>query len=203
MPQKDNAGLREKLALRREALAELGENPLVMELYAGTGQIGARLYEAPGVAIEKDEVKAAVLARRRPAWRVYEADAVKVVELGLARDLSVNFFDIDPYGDPWPAVAAVLSRGDALPRRFVLAVNDGLRRGVKMGVSWRYKSLAAAVRKFGADLHDEYLAVARWLLARRAGEADLRLARFRGFYGGHARQMTHYYALLEKGPRLL
>lgn len=203
--KKDNAGLKEKLALRRAALEET-DGPLVcLEAYAGEGVLGSSLYQeaACGVAIEKDERKATKLCRERPAWRVYQADAVGALAAGLSADVPFTFIDIDPYGDPHPAINAVLAPGRLLAGRVVLAVNDGLRQKVKMGGAWQAKSLRDAVRQFGGDLFDTYIEVCRWLIEKRAGEVGYHLTRFRGFYGGHAQQMTHYYAVLERREDIL
>lgn len=201
----DNKGLREKLRLRREAMARLGVAPLVCETHGGFGVIGGHLYrDLPrGVAIEKDEQKAARLARERPGWRVYEGDSTSALSRGLAGDLPINLLDADPYGDPWPTIRAFLLSERERPQRIVVAVNDGLRRGLRIGAGWRYGSLKDAVLEFGADLHPVYLQVARWMLDQEAARGGYRMEDFRGFYGGHSQGMTHYYGVLERDLALV
>lgn len=193
--KKDNAGLAEKVRLRLEALKHLDATPYVLECYAGRGEIGARLYGERGIAIEKDEVKAALLARRRPSWAVYEGDCVAALRAGLAAEEPVNFVDVDPYGDPWPAVEAFLSRRES-SGPVVVAVNDGLGKTIKMGNSWKIKSLSRAVDHFGSDLWDIYPKVCRWLFGEIATENGYRLEHFAAFRGGASQQMTHYCAVL-------
>lgn len=201
--KKDNAGIKEKLTLRRRALSLVVGPLLVVEAYAGNGAIFSELYhdQETGIALEKDEVKAKHLALQRPAWRVYECDSVGAADAGLLADEPATLIDIDPYGDPWPFISAYLARRRA-PGTFVLAVNDGLRRGIKLGVAANYPSVRDAVLEFGADLWDVYLEACRRLLEIKAEQAGCRLLCFEGFYAGFARQMTHYYAVLEMPRRV-
>lgn len=204
--KKDNAGFHEKVKLRQRALTNIRDPLSVLEVYAGEGKLGSKLYgeAAFGIGFEKNEKKCQKLSRLRPSWRIYEGDAVGMCAAGVgalqadesARALTV--VDFDPYGDPWPAISALL-RGEAkLAPRIVIAVNDGLRQKVKMGGAWASHSLEPVVEKFGADLFEVYLEVCRYLLEENAREGGYSLAGFEGFYGGAMKQMTHYYAVLER-----
>ena len=203
--KKDNAGFRDKLRLRREALKEVAPDAenrrlVVLEAYAGEGHIGRELYSSasPGVALEKNERKAGRLARERPAWRVYECDSVKALAAGLASDVPFNLVDLDPYGSPWPCVDALFAHGRRMADRLVIAVNDGLRQHVRIGRAWRGHDLHDAVARFGNDLHDVYLEVCRYMMQNKADQAGYDMIGFRGFYAGHTRLMTHYYAVLTR-----
>jgi len=195
---KDNAGLREKLQLREEALEHVVGPLVVLETHAGRGEIGRRLYlgAAGGVAFERDEVKAGILALQRPTWRVYQTASESGLAAGAAADLPFSFVDVDPWGDPWPVVSALLTSSRVRAPRLVLAVNDGLGQKVKRGGAWHVRSLADAVLHFGVDFFDRYLEVARWQLERKAASAGYDVERFAGRSGGHAKQMSHYFAVL-------
>ena len=197
--KKDNAGLQDKLKLRRRALSYVEGDLLPLEVFAGAGTVGRELYREAdrGTAFEKDPAKTERLARDRPAWRVYEGDAI-VLTAAAAFFPGTNYVDVDPYGDPHPAIAAVFEAAAHLADHFVLAVNDGLRQYVRMGKAWSGTSLQGIVAQYGTNLWAVYLDVCKRLVTEKAGEASYRLTRFEGFYAGHARQMTHYYAVLQK-----
>jgi hypothetical protein len=194
--KKDNAGFREKLRLRREALQSAAPG-LVLETHAGAGRLAAKLYVGrPRVAIERDRAKAASLAKHHPELPVYESAAERALAGGLCADRELAVADVDPWGSPWPVLEALFSSPRAFADPLVLVVNDGLRRSLKLGVWWRNASLRAAVEHFGSDLYPIYLEVARWNLDRLVAGQGLRLDTFRGFYGGHGGQMSHYYAVI-------
>lgn len=197
--QKDNSTYEEKVAIRRVALG-YADRPVILETHGGTGQIYKRVYSGfeRGLVFEKNEAKAGVLAAQRPTWLVYEADCVDGLRAGIGRRLPINYVDIDPYGDPWPVLDAFLASDRERGDRLVVVVNDGLRQGVQIGISWRMGALESAVREFGSDLHDNYLAVCRWLIEQKAAQAGYRLSRFYGYHCGHGKQMTHYLAILDR-----
>ena len=197
---KDNAGLPNKVAVRARALERLSDRPIILETHAGEGVVYDRLYRAAcGACLERDETKSYRLATQRPTWRVYQVDAIAALRAGLEADTPFSLVDIDPYGDPWPTIRAYMAAHREFPARFMIAVNDGLRRNIKMGTAWKIASLRDAVRHFGTDIHDQYLAVSRWMLEREANDANLSVARFEGFHAGANKQMTHWLAELCHG----
>lgn len=190
------------MALRRSLLSELSDPPVVLETHGGWGHVYGQLYYRlpPGVVFEKDPEKAAALARQRPTWAVYEADCETAIAAGAVDDWPFTFIDLDPYGEPWPAMDALFSRRDRdWPAALAIAVNDGLRQGIKMGGGWNVASLAGPIERHGnAGLYASYLDVARELLQEKAGQVGYTLARWAGYYCGHAQQMTHYAAILRR-----
>ena len=198
--KKDNSTFLLKVSLRHNVLKEI-ENPIVMETHGGYGHIGARCYFGlpEGVVFEKDAAKSAALAQQRPAWAVYECDCIAAIHAGVGAHLPVNFLDLDPYGEPWPVLDAFFGSERRFPRRLAIAVNDGLRLKLKTGTAWATHSLQEAVQRFGnAAIYPRYLDVCRWLLAKKAGQRGYSLTRWAGYYCGHAEQMTHYAAVLER-----
>lgn len=198
--QKDNSTLALKVSLRRNALKEIGE-PVVMETHGGFGRIYDRCYYGleEGVVFEQKPDKAAALALQRPGWAVYETDCVMALTAGIGNHLPVNFIDLDPYGEPWPVLDAFLGSKRVFPQRLAVVVNDGLRQKVKMNGGWDVGSMAGAVAKWGASqMYKNYLAICREMLEEKAGQRGYTLTRWAGYYCGHAKQMTHYAAILEK-----
>jgi len=168
-----------------------------METHGGWGSIWRRCYShlQDGVVFEKSEEKALALARQRPTWAVYEADCVGAIAEGVGFHLPVNFIDLDPYGEPWPAIDAVLQ--NKLPDLFALAVNDGLRHKLNTGSSWHVGSLMEMVDRYGnAALYDNYLEICQELLIKKTGQLGYELTRWAGYYCGHF--MTHYAAVFVK-----
>ena len=196
--KRDNSTFRQKVALRRLTLKHVGA-PVVMETHGGLGKIWSACYRTvlDGVVFEKKPERAGFLARQRPTWAVYEADCVAAVRGGAGAHLEVNVLDVDPYGDPWPAIGAFFeSERPRAPAVYVM-VNDGLRQGVRMCKAWSCGTLAGMVERFGNDLHGVYLDVCQELMKEKASQAGYGLARFAGYYCGHAQMMTHYVAVLE------
>lgn len=199
--KKDNSTIRQKVLLRRALLRELDEEPVVMETHGGSGAISKKLYRdfAKGVVFEKDAVKADILARQRPTWAVYECDVVGALTGGAGSHLPVNFLDLDPYGEPWPAVEAFFGSERPWPEKLCVAVNDGLRQKVKMGGAWQVGSLSELVSEHGnAWLYRNYLEACRILLTEKAGGAGYRLTRWAGYYCGALQQMSHYSAVFTR-----
>ena len=196
---KDNSTFVLKSSLRIKALREL-EAPVVMETHAGFGKLYDRCYShlVEGVAFETNPEKTAKLARQRPSWAVYESDCLMALRAGVGSHLPVNFLDLDPYGEPWPVLDAFLETRRS-PDKLVVVVNDGLRQSLKMNGGWHVKSLQAVVERVGnVGLYERYLEIAQDLVKEKAGKVGYSLVRWTGYYTGHAGQMTHYAAVLER-----
>jgi len=176
------------------------ESPVIMETHGGFGRLYRACYDsiAHGVVFEKKPERAQLLALQRPTWAVYQADCVMAVAGGAGAHLPVNVLDCDPYGDPWPVISVFFDSDRPRPDVVFVVVNDGLRQKVRMGGAWGTKTLSDAVSRFGNDLHDYYLDVCKVLLAEKAARAGYSLSRFVGYYCGHAQQMTHYLAVLNR-----
>ncbi len=197
--QKDNSTAKEKIALRRKALREVAQ-PVVLETHGGAGKLYRALYAhiTSGVVFEKDDRKVRLLAGQRPTWAVYKADCIAALADGAADWLPATLIDIDPYGDPWPVIHAFFTSERERPKKIAVVVNDGLRQKVKMNGAWSTRSLYHAVERFGNNMHDQYLNVCAWLMQTEATQAGYAVSRFEGYYCGHAKQMTHYLAVLDK-----
>lgn len=152
-----------------------------------------------GLAFDTKAAKAELLAIQRPSWSVFESDCVEALRAGVGAHLAINLIDIDPYGEPWPAVAAFFESDRPWPDRIGFAVNDGIRTKLKLTGGWDVESLREAVVKFGnAAMYGEYLAVARWNLKRLAAIREYELASWTGYYCGHGDCMTHYAAVFDR-----
>lgn len=200
MPLKDNSTLARKTALRTNLLAALPD-PIVLETHAGNGRLYYRCYAhlPRGVAIEKNPAKVEVLARQRPGWAVYEADAVTAVRGGAGAHLPINLIDVDPYGEPWPVLDAFFRSDRPWPLLLGVVVNDGLRRHLKLKGGWQTRSMTGMVARYGSSsIYGRYLDVCRELLAQHAAQRGYALARWAGYYCGHTDQMTHYAALFRR-----
>ena len=132
--KRDASTLGQKVALRRLMLSQAQAldpsfRPVVMETHGGIGQIWAQVYAGlpAGVVFENNEEKAAHLARQRPNWAVYEADCVTALAYGAGGHLQVTVLDLDPYGEPWPAMEAFFASDRPRPDVLWVVVNDGLR----------------------------------------------------------------------------
>jgi len=197
--KRDHSTIKHKVALRR-AMLKLVEKPVVMETHGGTGRLWAACYRAvkDGVVFEKNPQRAALLGLQRPTWAVYEADCVAALMAGVGSHLEVSILDLDPWGDPWPSIEAFFASDRPRAGRLWVVVNDGLRQGVRLGRAWAVGTLQPMVAKYGNDLHGGYLEVCRELLEQKSGQQGYSLTAWMGYYCGHADQMTHYLAELQR-----
>ncbi len=197
--RKSNTTFKEKAALCRTMMRRVKE-PVIMETHGGLGRLWKACYRSvkEGVVFEKHPVRADWLALQRPTWAVYEADCVRALTSGVGAHLTINILDLDPWGDPWPAILAFF--GSERPRADTLwvVVNDGLRQKVRMGGAWNVGTLQPMVARYGNALHGKYLEVCREMMEEKAATAGYSLISWAGYYCGHAKQMTHYLAELKR-----
>ena len=198
--RKDNTTLARKVRLRQQGLRQHGGVPVVLETHGGTGHVFRAVYaDVPtGVVFERNPQKAQVLALQRPTWAVYEADCVRALEAGVGAHLLVDVLDLDPYGEPWPALAAFFESDRPRAAKLFVFVNDGMRQKCRLGGAWITDSLAPIVRRYGNDLYPRYLEVCRELLAETAKPARYAMTHWAGYYAGHNEGMTHYAAVLHR-----
>lgn len=197
--QVDNSTFRYKAALRRRALAKI-DIPVVLETHGGAGKLYRAVYAhiEHGIVFEKDERKAELLAGQRPTWAVYQADCDAALASGAAAWLPANVIDLDPYGEPWPTLSAIMQSERPRPSRVALVVNDGLRLKIKMSGASTVKSMIDAVAVFGNDCYDNYLEVCHFMTRKIVAHAGYRVRHFEGYYCGYNQQMTHYLAVLDQ-----
>ena len=204
MPKQDNSTFTEKAALRKNALRRLADmgvdRPVVLETHGGEGRLFETCYATleEGAVFETDNVKVSILAKQRPTWAVYQADCVAALQGGVGGHLAVDLLDLDPYGEPWPAIEAFFCSERPFKECMVVAVNDGLRQKLAMGGAWDVRSLHGVVERRGNDLHPVYLEVCRELVAEKAGQAGYEVVYFAGYYCGKNRANTHYLATLQR-----
>jgi len=176
------------------------KDPVIMETHGGSGRLWKACYQSVerGVVFEKNPDWSGWLALQRPTWAVYEADCVRALRDGAGAHLTVNVLDLDPWGDPWPAIFAFFDSERPRAATLWVVVNDGLRQKVRMGGAWNVRTLQAMVSKYGNDLHDKYLEICREMMQQASARAGYSLASWAGYYCGHGRQMTHYLAELRR-----
>lgn len=199
--QKDNSTYKLKVKLRKNALGYLAA-PVVMETHGGYGAIYQECYARlpGGVVFEKDARKADALSRQRPTWAVYECACEMAIQAGVGLHLPVNFFDLDPYGSPWPVLDAILSVERNWPARVVIVVNDGLRQGsLDIQGGWRVEALRDAVARYGnSALFANYLEICREMIGEKVGQLGYKLTHWGGYYCGFGGKMTHYAAVCDR-----
>lgn len=197
--KKDNAGKNTKYAIREMLLAKFPE-PRILEAYGGKGELGKTLYASfTGVVFEKDEKKTPHLVEQRPHWAVYEGDCVKAIAAGIGFHHAPNFFDVDPYGSPWPAIRAIFSNADILPDVIGIVVNDGLRRAAMLGRSWKVEELAPYAQRLGNQgVHEQWPNVVRDIFDGVALQDGFEIKEWAIKSSGYGGQMTHYAAVVER-----
>ena len=198
--QKDNGGLLHKLKIRRLLLSEIAD-PVIVETNGGSGTIFLKIYSEyeSGTVFEKNIDKAAILVKQRPTWAVYCADCVKSISAGVGFHNQANFFDVDPYGDPWPIIEAVFYNKKNLPDRWGMAVNDGLKRFFMLGRGWSSNAFTEWVEKIGNDnMARQYTKIVREKFDSIADKAGFQVRKWVVHSSGHGGGMTHYAAVLER-----
>lgn len=201
--QRDHSAPELKIELRRMVLERIdAPAPVVLESHGGVGRIWADVYAGLpfGFVFEVDETKAAILARQRPTWAVYEADVEVALAAGACGWLPVDVLDVDPYGSPWATIGGFLESDREFAPAMWIVVQDGLRVAIRSGGAWRTDDLVPLVERYGNDLYDVYLDASRELLEHKAIRAGYRLDRFAGYYCGYQGTMTHWAARLVARP---
>ena len=198
MAKKDNSTILSKTSLRRKLRREI-EDPIVLETHGGYGELFNKVYaDVPqGVVFETKPEKTDHLCEQRPTWAVYEVDCLKALQAGVGFHIPINFVDVDPYGDPWPVISAVLDNAQSLPDRWGLVVNDGLRRFLMLGRGWKSRSVDAWVQKIGNEqVAKQYPDICYELLREKAAGVGFDIDLWACNSCGHGGQMTHYAAVL-------
>lgn len=193
----DNSTYAQKVMLRQTALAQLADVPVVMETHGGVGDVWSAVYAhiETGVVFEKDPFRTPLLAQQRPSWSVYEADSAVALGNSAGSHLTINLLDVDPFGDPWPTLAAYFSSQRPFADHMVVVVNDGLRVAAA-GSAWKSDTLSPMVSKYGNQLWPHYLDICQELMSDVAIGYTLRA--FEGYYCGDKQKMTHYLAVLAR-----
>jgi len=197
----DNSTIKQKVALRRRALADLATlgvlNPAIMETHGGAGVIWKQIYEpfSQGVVFEKDPRKAAILGLQRPHWAVYECNCVEALKDGVGGYLPIDLLDCDPYGSPLDPLLSFFTSQRQFAPIMAVTVNDGLMQKVRLGGAWSVKLLQPMVEKYGNDLIPIYETVCRELVSGYAAHAGYSMSRFVWYVTGNMKQIAHYYAL--------
>ena len=197
---KDNSTISQKAALRVELRKLLPPALAILETHGGSGKLFKRVYDdvTVGLVLDSDAMKAELLARQRPTWRVYEAKAEKAIAAGLGADFACNLVDVDPYGEPWPTLEAYFTSERQRPAVIGFAVNDGLRQKLKVQAGWQVRSMRQPIEHFGnTQLHSNYLDVCRWKFERFAELIGYNITHWAGYYCGKSDDNTHYAAVLE------
>lgn len=172
-----------------------------METHGGTGRLWQLLYrdQPRGIVFERDTRKAEALTLQRPTWAVYETDCAPALASGAGAHLPINFLDIDPYGQAWPAIEAFFGSERPRPARCAIAVNDGLRQKLCLHAGWQVETMQSACLHFGNNqLFDRYLEVAHWNLARIVAQVGYVIAEWSAYYCGNRGLMTHFGAVLSR-----
>jgi hypothetical protein len=179
------------------------DDPIVLESHAGYGKLYQQCYRgiATGVAFEKDQRKAAAVAQQRPTWAVYQADCIRALQAGVGSHLRVNVLDVDPYGEPWPALRAFFSSKRPFSQTMVVVVNDGLRQKIKMTGGWNVGSLGGVIRRYGNHCYESYKEICQELLGEIVFLAGYRIEKWTAYYCGALQAMTHYAARLNQETR--
>jgi hypothetical protein len=153
------------------------------------------------VVFEKKEDRCYYLADQRPHWIVYQADCIKAIADGFGFHDRPNFFDIDPYGDPWLIVDAILRNSHKLPDRFAIVINDGNRVKIRSNTAWTQNSLMGMVSQFGnANIYKKYLECCYWNMTVKISAMGYNIEHWTGYYCGTMDNMTHYSAVCVKRP---
>lgn len=198
--KKDNSTGAEKHRLRNRVLRECNQAPLVMETHGGWGRSFERVWfkARGGLVMEKDEGKTIHLARQRPAWMVYQCDSAAALEAGLARDRAFDIVDVDPYGMSLPTIDALMTNERTFPDCWHLVVNDGGRMKLRLGGAWHMKRIEHIVRREGNNIEAKWLEVLHECIRDLAPTIGFRLTHWEGYYCGVVKDMTHYWARLER-----
>lgn len=192
--KKDNSGIMVKIKMRSMLLKEL-PSARILESHGGVGRIYSMIYSGieKGVVFEKDKRKAEILMRQRPKWSVYCGDCVPAISKGVGFHVEPNFFDIDPYGEPWPVIFSIFENSHRIPDKWCMVVNDGLRQKLQMGGGWSVKSMKDEAKVFGSsNMAKNYHMIVEEKISNLCEMNGFDVKKWAIHYSGRGKQMTHY-----------
>ena len=197
----DNKTFLEKSRLRKQILARLDAEPVILETHGGRGDLYQRCYAdvETGLVFETDPAKAEKLVRQRPNWAVYETDCVWGLAAGVGSHLDVNFVDCDPYGQAWHVLEAFFDSERPRAAHVVLVVHDGVRQSLGRFGSLNMDIFVPIVEQIGEiNLYRNYLNVCEQLLGEVVSTAGYDVVGFGGFYSRSDKNQTHFFAELRQ-----
>jgi hypothetical protein len=202
--KKDNSTLYFKASLRNKLIKNIKDPLVVIDVFAGAGKIYDLCYKnsLTGVAFERNPEKVEKLVEQREKWLVYECDSILGINAACGSIFKFNFIDVDPYGDPWPALHAIFSQKKyAFCDTIGIAVMDGLRQGAKMQVAWKQKGLKQFSDKYGnAELYKFYKELCKEKIEEIISPLGFRISKWAAYYCGTMDLMTHYGGIFKRRP---
>lgn len=189
------AAVNDKVALRHEALAAVGDAH-VLDLFAGKGMMFGTVWHRATSYLGADKELSQVLAHPQPC---HHAEAqIMLRALDLAR---FNVFDLDAYGSPWAEVTILAARRRLAPGETVAVVlTDGAPRRAMLGLTARALADLAGEDMGAVGAHRRWPLLVRQAMAEAARRMGGSLAGLRqAEASGGARGMWYGVALL-KGP---
>lgn len=199
--QLDNKTFIEKSRIRKQMLARLDAEPVILETHGGKGDLFKRCYADvdTGLVFETDPTKAEKLVQQRPNWSVYETDCVWGLAEGVGSHLDVNFVDCDPYGQAWHVLEAFFGSERPRAAHVVLVVHDGVRKSIERFGSINHAILHPIAEEIGElNISRNYLDVCEQLLHDVVSVAGYAVEGFGGFYSKRDRYQTHFFAELRR-----
>ena len=141
----NNAKTEAKRLIRRKILSSV-DNPKVLEVFCGAGEMYRDVWRDADDYLGIDKVK--FFDERKTIC----ADAIKAVS---TIDLSgFNVFDIDAYGSPYDVLKIIIERIDKTKKSYGFVITDGISMDLRLG------RICKGIRHFtGIDFH----------VAKRAG----------------------------------
>ncbi len=119
----DNSSLKLKAALRKRYLSFL-ENPAVLDLFCGNGEMYRRVYAPLGVRyLGVDNTKI-----HDPSLCILEDNVRFVYNADISE---YNFFDLDAYGCPWKLLYLICRKHRG--RIIACAITDGMLLSTRVG----------------------------------------------------------------------
>lgn len=156
------AALPDKIGLREEALAAVGE-ARVLDLFAGKGVMHRAVWHHAAAYLGNDSDKGQALAHPAPCHHAEAQILLRAIPLA-----PWNVFDLDAYGSPWNEVTVLAARRRLLPgERVAIVLTDGAPRRAMLGLTVR------ALAELAGEECGTVGAHRRWPMLVRQGMAEV------------------------------
>jgi hypothetical protein len=189
------AALPDKIALREEALAAVGE-ARVLDLFAGKGVMHRAVWHRAADYLGNDSDMGKVLAHPAPCHHAEAAILLRAIPLARW-----NVFDFDAYGSPWDEVTILAARRRLRPgERVAIVLTDGAPRRAMLGRTVRALAELAREDSDTVGAHRRWPMLVRQAMqevARRMGGSLVALRQAEASLG--QRGMWYGLAVLEGG----
>lgn len=176
--------------------------PTVLETHAADSFNFDRAWHhaRAGLALAPDPADAATLARRRPAWSIYQGDAAKAIRAGLGRGRAFDVIDVNAPKRSLAILDALFTRDRTFPPCWHLVVRDRGRGASPNCEGFQHIRVVQIIARYGGALKANYSGAMHDCVVALAEAVGFRVTHWESSYCGNRDSICDAWARLERAP---